>query len=232
LSGRWQDGEIGQWEDLADNLMSIKVIIFDFDGTLADTLDAVVRITNRLAIEFGYKPTAPEELAKIRNLSSREIINQSGISLFKIPFLLNKLKTALRNEIQYLNTITGIKEALIILKKEGNKLGILTSNSEENVKIFLEKHEMKELFDFIYSENKLFSKHKTLRKFINQNNLSKEEVIYVGDETRDIEASKKIAIKVIAVSWGFNTGEALAKSKPDFLIHKPSELIEVMGRLS
>jgi beta-phosphoglucomutase-like phosphatase (HAD superfamily) len=105
LSGRWQDGEIGQWEDLAGKLMSIKVIIFDFDGTLADTLDAVVRITNRLAIEFGYKPTAPEELAKIRNLSSREIINQSGISLFKIPFLLNKLKIALRNEIQYLKKL-------------------------------------------------------------------------------------------------------------------------------
>lgn len=211
--------------------MTIKVIIFDFDGTLADTLDAVVRITNRLAVEFGYKPTAPEELAKIRNLSSREIIKQSGISIFKIPFLLNKLKTALRNEIQYLNTISGIKEALTTLKNQGNKLGILTSNSAENVSIFLAKHEMQDLFDFVYSENKLFSKHKVIRKFMHRNSLTPEEVIYVGDETRDIEASKKIAIKVIAVSWGFNSGEALAKSKPDFLIHQPSELIEVMGRL-
>ena len=211
--------------------MTIKVIIFDFDGTLADTLDAVVKITNRLALEFGYKPTAPEELAKIRSLSSREIIKQSGISIFKIPFLLNKLKAALRNEIQYLNTIDGIKEALITLKNQGNKLGILTSNSAENVSIFLAKHEMQDLFDFVYSENKLFSKHRVISKFMQRNSLTPEEVIYVGDETRDIEASKKVAIKVIAVSWGFNSGEALAKSKPDFLIHQPSELIEVMGRL-
>jgi phosphoglycolate phosphatase-like HAD superfamily hydrolase len=63
------------------------------------------------------------------------------------------------------------------------------------------------------------------------NNLSSEEVIYVGDETRDIEASKKINIKVIAVSWGFNSGEVLAKHNPDFLIHKPSELIEVLRSL-
>jgi phosphoglycolate phosphatase-like HAD superfamily hydrolase len=64
-----------------------------------------------------------------------------------------------------------------------------------------------------------------------QNHLSAEEIVYVGDETRDIEASKKIHVKVIAVSWGFNSREALAKQKPEFLIHKPSELIEVMVSL-
>lgn len=211
--------------------MSVKVIIFDFDGTLADTLDALVSITNRLAVEFGYKQTAPEELAQIRNLSSREIVEQSGISIFKIPFLLKKIKSALRNDIQELNPILGIKEALIKLKNKGTKLGILTSNSEENVKIFLTEHGMEELFSFIYSGTSLFGKHKVIRKFMKQNNLNSDEVIYVGDETRDIESSKKINIKVIAVSWGFNSGEALAKQKPDFLIHQPCELIEVMGSL-
>jgi len=208
--------------------MSVKVIIFDFDGTLADTLDAVVTITNRLAVEFGYKPTAPEELAQIRNLSSREIVKQSGISIFKIPFLLRKLKADLRNDIQHLNPIVGIKEALIQLKDEGNVLGILTSNSEENVKLFLKKHRMQELFSFIYSETKLFSKHKAISKFLKQNYLTPEDVIYVGDETRDIEASKKIHVKVIAVTWGFNSKEALVKHNPDFLIHQPNELSEVI----
>jgi phosphoglycolate phosphatase-like HAD superfamily hydrolase len=211
--------------------MTVKVIMFDFDGTLADTLDTLVTITNRLALEFGYKPTAPEQLAQIRNLSSREIVMQSGISIFKIPFLLKKIKGNLHNEIQYLNSIPGIKEALIQLKYEGNILGILTSNSEENVRIFLNKQGMEELFSFVYSETTLFSKHKIIRKFMKENYLSSEEIVYVGDETRDIESSKKIPIKVIAVSWGFNSREVLAKHKPDFLIHKPSELIEVMGSL-
>jgi phosphoglycolate phosphatase-like HAD superfamily hydrolase len=211
--------------------MTVKVIMFDFDGTLADTLDTLVTITNRLALEFGYKPTAPEELAQIRNLSSREIVMQSGISIFKIPFLLKKIKGNLHNEIQYLNSIPGIKEALIQLKYEGNILGILTSNSEENVRIFLNKQGMEELFSFVYSETTLFSKHRIIRKFMKENYLSSEEIVYVGDETRDIESSKKIPIKVIAVSWGFNSREVLAKHKPDFLIHKPSELIEVMGSL-
>lgn len=211
--------------------MSVKVIIFDFDGTLADTLDAVVSITNRLAGEYGYKPTTPDELAQIRNLSSSEIIKQSGISIFKIPFLLRRVTEYLRNDIQKLNPIIGIKDALTQLKKEGITLGILTSNSEENVKIFLENHGMQNLFSFIYSETRLFSKHRIIRKFMKKNNLNPEEVIYVGDETRDIEASKRIHIKVIAVSWGFNSREALAKQNPDFLVYKPSELLEVMGSL-
>lgn len=212
--------------------MSVKVVIFDFDGTLADTLDAIVKITNRLAGEYGYKPTAPEELTQIRNLSSREIVKQSGISLFKLPFLLKRVKADLRNDIQQLNPIVGIKESLIKLKAEGNRLGILTSNSEENVISFLKKHEMIELFSFIYSGTQLFSKHKIILNIIKRNKLNPEEVIYVGDETRDIEAAKKINSKVIAVSWGFNTKEALARHNPDFLIHQPSELLDVMGSLA
>ena len=77
----------------------------------------------------------------------------------------------------------------------------------------------------------MFSKHKVLRKFLQKNFLTPEEVIYVGDETRDIEAAKKIKMKAIAVSWGFNSKEALAAQNPEFLIHKPNELIDVIGML-
>lgn len=215
----------------APNSLMEKVIIFDFDGTLADTLDAIVNITNHLAEEFGYEPTAPEELAQIRNLSSREIIRQSGISIFKIPFLLRRVRNGLRNDIQQINPIWGIKETLIQLKNDGNQLGILTSNSEGNVKTFLEKHGIEDLFIFIHSGATLFGKHKIIRKLMQEKKLISEQVIYVGDETRDIEASRKINIKVIAVSWGFNSKEALAKANPDFLIDRPSELLEDMGSL-
>jgi phosphoglycolate phosphatase len=211
--------------------MSIKVIIFDFDGTLADTFDVLVSITNRLAIEFGYKPTVREELDRLRNMSSREIVARSGVSLFKIPFLLNRVKEDLRDQIENVNIVPGIKEALTHLKDEGHNLGILTSNSEENVRSVLKQNGMHDLFSFVYSETNLFSKHRILKKFINKNHLRTEEVIYVGDETRDIEASKRIHIKVIAVSWGFNSTEALTHYKPDFLIQQPSELIEVMRNL-
>jgi len=208
--------------------MTVKVIIFDFDGTIADTLDAIVSITNRLAEEFGYKQTSQEDLAILRNLTSRQIIKQSGVSIFKIPFLIKKVKAELNNEIQELSAFIGIKEAFIELKSQGNRLGIVTSNSKENVTAFLHKNGLQELFDFIYSAPTIFGKSKVINRIVKTENIKLEDVIYVGDETRDIEAAKKTHIKAIAVTWGFNSKEVLAEQNPDFLIHKPNELIEAI----
>ncbi len=209
--------------------MTQKVIIFDFDGTIADTVDALVSIANRLAKEFGYVQISSEELALLRNLTSREIIKYSGISVFKIPFLVKKVKGELKDKIPELKPIPGIKEALTVLKIEGHRLGIITSNSKENVTEFLEINDLDNLFEFIYSGVTIFGKTTIINNVLRQKQIKSEEVIYVGDETRDIEASKKANIKVIAVTWGFNSSEILAKQNPNSLIHHPSELLEVVN---
>ncbi len=209
--------------------MTQKVIIFDFDGTIADTVDALVSIANRLAIDFGYKQISPEQLAFLKNLTSREIIKYSGVSLFKIPFLVKQVKGELKNKIPELKPIPGIKEALTELQNQGYKLGIITSNSKENVTRFLTINDLNHLFDFIYSGITIFGKTTIINNVLRQKQLKPQEVIYVGDETRDIEASKKANIQVIAVTWGFNSPEVLAKQNPDYLIQQPSELLEVMN---
>jgi phosphoglycolate phosphatase len=208
--------------------MTQKVIVFDFDGTIADTVDALVTIVNRLALEFGYRQITPEELALLRNFTSREIIKYSGVSLFKIPFLLKKVKGELKHKIQELKPIPAIDAALIELHNHGYKLGIITSNSQENVTAFLKNNQLEEYFEFIYSGVTIFGKTTIINNVLKQKNLATESVIYVGDETRDIEASQKANIQVIAVSWGFNSPEALAKQNPDFLINHPRELLEVI----
>ena len=58
--------------------------------------------------------------------------------------------------------------------------------------------------------------------------LSKSDVYFVGDEVRDIEAGKKAGIKTIAVSWGYNTKDALAKEQPDYIIDTPLDLKTVV----
>jgi len=208
--------------------MTQKVIIFDFDGTIADTVDALVSIANRLAVDFGYIQITPEQLAFLKNLTSREIIKYSGVSLFKIPFLVKKVKAELKSKIPELKPIPGIQEALTELQNEGYKLGIITSNSQDNVNQFLTINDLNYLFDFIYSGITIFGKTTIINNLLRQKQLKPQEVIYVGDETRDIEASKKSNIKVIAVTWGFNSLEVLAKQNPDFLIRQPSELLDVI----
>ena len=205
-----------------------KVIIFDFDGTIADTVEALVIIANRLAIEFNYPQITLEELALLRNLTSREIIKYSGISVFKIPFLVKKVKGELKRKIPELKPISGIKEALLILKEKNYRLGIITSNSEDNVKQFLNINDLDDIFEFIYSGVTIFGKTTIINNVLKQKQIKSSEAIYVGDETRDIEASQKANIKVIAVTWGFNNEEVLAKQNPDFVIREPRELLEVI----
>jgi len=208
--------------------MTQKVIIFDFDGTIADTVDALVTIANGLAVEFSYAQITSEELIILRNLTSREIFKYSGIPLFKIPFLLKKVKRQLKNKIPELKPIPGIQSALVELKDNGNRLGIITSNSKDNVKEFLKINNMDSLFEFIHTGVTIFGKTTIINNVLRQKQLKTQEVIYVGDETRDIEASRKANIRVISVTWGFNSEEALAKQNPDFLIHHPQELVEVI----
>jgi phosphoglycolate phosphatase len=212
--------------------MNQKVIIFDFDGTIADTVDALVNVANRLAVKFGYIQITPEELCILRNLTSREIIKYSGISIFKIPFLVKKVKSELKNKIHELKPIPGMQEALTELNNEGHRLGIITSNSQENVVEFLRMNQLDNLFEFVYSGVTIFGKTTIINNVLRQKQIKLQETIYVGDETRDIEASKKANIRVVAVTWGFNSQEALSKQKPDFLINHPSELLNVVNQSS
>ena len=207
------------------------VIIFDFDGTIADTLVAIADITNRLAPVFGYSPAGPERLKFLQNLSAQQLLKQSEISVFKIPFLLRRVKSELRQEIPQLNLIPGMGNVLKTLAAQEHTLGIVTSNSAENVNLFLKKHDLARLFSFIHTGTTLLGKSKVFKQVLRQKKLTANQVLYVGDETRDIEAAQKISIRIVAVSWGFNSRQALFSKNPDFLIDHPNELIQIVNQL-
>ncbi|MGI0481453.1 HAD-IA family hydrolase [Geminocystis sp. CENA526] len=207
-----------------------KVIIFDFDGTIADSRNTLLEIGNNLAPEYGFDRVTEDEIIRLSNLSSRDILYQSSIPAYKIPFLLRKVKKELNQQIGNLQPFKGIKEMLNSLKQQGFLLGIVTSNLKENVLEFLSHNKLEIYFDFVYSASTLFGKDRILKKIIKQHDFPLESIFYVGDETRDIEAARKSKIKMIAVTWGFNSAQVLTQYNPDFLIHHPQELIEIFDR--
>lgn len=208
--------------------MQKKVLIFDFDGTLADTLPRIVDITNSLASEFGYPPSSNEDVSQIRQLGAWQVIQRSGVSIFKLPSLIRRIQKELSKEIEHTKLFSDMAETLSKLKDNGHTLGIVSSNSSENVNKFLEINHLEHLFDFVVSSTTLFGKHRSLKKIIWQQHLNLDHVIYIGDETRDIEAAKKIGIKIIAVGWGFNSVEILTTYKPTYLLHSPLEILGVI----
>ena len=211
--------------------MTARVVLFDFDGTIADTYQAIANITNQLSEEFGYKTLNQDELLLLKNLSSREIVKRSEISIFKLPFLLRRVRSELSKEIAELPPINDIHQVLFDLKNRGYILGIVTSNIKKNVEIFLTNNRLNSLFSFIYSSTAIFGKHRVINQVIKDNKLNKSYVTYIGDETRDIRSARKSKIGVIAVSWGFNSADILQKYQPDFLVEQPHELLQAIALL-
>jgi len=209
--------------------MTIKLIIFDFDGTIADTYQVVVKIVNSLSNEFGYQPLDAKTQKLLRDLSSKEIIQQSGISIFKLPFLAKRVQLELGNYIQDIEAFVGIPEVLMALKQQNYHVGIVTSNIQANVDIFLERQNLTGVFDFVYASTTVFGKHRIINRAIKNLQLSKEQVVYVGDETRDIRSARKSGVGIISVDWGFHSAQLLNQHQPDVLATAPSEILDAIS---
>jgi len=209
---------------------STPTLIFDFDGTICNSLDAAILSLNQFSEKYGYKKITPDMVPQLRLKSSHDVLKELGVSLIQLPFLAPAVKKAFFQLVPQLKPFDGILETFEFLKQRKIRCGILTSNSKETVTHFNEMNHLS-YFDFIYSGVSFFGKDKTLNRAIKNHQLSKSEVIYVGDETRDIEAARQVGIKMISVSWGFHSSELLKQYSPDYLIHHPHELREIVGEI-
>ena len=201
--------------------------MFDFDGTIVDSYDTMVEIFNQMAHELEIEPLSKEELRNLRDMTPKEVLKALGVPLIRLPGYL----VTVRNEyIKHINTLHYIPGIEVILRElsANYHFSIITSNDEEAVSMFLQRHGIRELFNPIYSAANIFGKHKVIQKLMKERKLDAKTTIYVGDEVRDIEASKKVGIDIISVSWGLNSHEILAKYTPTYLIDKPEELNTIL----
>ncbi|MEO0947901.1 MAG: HAD-IA family hydrolase [Cyanobacteria bacterium J06641_5] len=209
-----------------------QVLIFDFDGTIADTQATFIKIANRLAPDFGYQTLEPEQINRLRNLRPREVIKASGLPFYKVPFFLRRAKRQLSHEIRNIQPIAGMDEALRELHASGYRLGIVTSNLPANVKIFLELHKLQDLFEFVRAGIAIFGKSRSLHGALRELSLPPSAAVYCGDEVRDIEAAHHCGIRVLAVGWGFNSREALLRAQPDAFSTEPRQLAEAIAQMT
>jgi phosphoglycolate phosphatase len=206
----------------------VKVILFDFDGTIVDSVQVGIAITNRLAAEFHFPPFDEETLEELKKLGSREALRRSRIPVWKLPFLIRRFAEELNREIPSLQLFPEMRQTLLELKQQGYLLGIVSTNSVKNIQEFLRIQALTSMFDVVSASYALFGKSRLIRKILQQHRLQASEVYYVGDETRDIEAANKSGVQSIAATWGLNSAEILAANHPNFLIHSPKELLTLI----
>jgi len=207
--------------------MKFKILVFDFDGTIANTLTHAYGILNQLSFEYGFKPLMEKDLSEAKNMNATQLIRFLKVPKRKIPLILAKGRQMLRHDITRVQLCEGMEQTLNHLNEKGWYMGIITSNSVDNVQLFLSSKNL-HCFNFISSVGKLSGKHKHIRAVLRTFSLKPENLLFIGDETRDVKAAKKLNVPVAACTWGFNNEEALMAYKPDFLVKNPAELMEVI----
>ncbi|KAB2643802.1 MAG: HAD-IA family hydrolase [Verrucomicrobia bacterium] len=201
-----------------------KVLIFDFDGTVADTRTIALRILNELSQEFHFRSLPEEEIHEARNMTVQKLISFLGVSRWRVPMIARRGLAKFQERISEVKPIAEMPEILAELKSRGFQLGILTSNSEFSVTAFLKQHHI-DCFEFISTSSKLLGKSREIRKLMKEHQWNADEIIYIGDETRDIEATKSVPIRIAAVTWGYNSASILATMDPDFIFDQPKQLL-------
>jgi len=206
-----------------------KNIIFDFDGTIADTIPVMRTIAQNIANEGSFGLKLDEDTWEwVRGHHLLELPKKFGVPMYKVPGLILKGREQLKKQIFTVPLCNGIRVLMDTLKNEGITYSILSSSKRDMIQQFLLKQEIASYFTFVHSELNLFGKDKALIKLMRQHDFKPDETVYVGDEVRDYEACAKINLDCISVTWGLNSRKALEGAGSTYVVDTTQELLELI----
>ncbi len=203
----------------------IKYIIFDFDGVIADSYAKTGEIFDRLKAQ--HSEMKDFDYSTIREFGTAEAIKKSTMNTLKMLMIYKKAQKKYSDELSDLDCIEGMPEVIDILSKKFS-LGILSSNIKKTINNFLDKNELTPYFDFISLEKSMFGKDKVMKKLLKKLGVKPSEVLYIGDEDRDIVAMKKVGVTIISVPWGFNSYALLKKNDPNHIAKDPKDILKII----
>ncbi|KPN95369.1 HAD-IA family hydrolase [Lysinibacillus sp. ZYM-1] len=205
----------------------MKYIIFDFDGTLADSTAVFASAWNTLAQKYKFKGIELKEIDTLKKLSISERSKLFDFPMYKLPMILPQFYKLYRQSLNDVHLFEGMKEVLLEIDRRGYKILIISSNSKDNILEFLKMNGIHCVADVLCS-NRIFGKDKVMRKFLQESNVSSSDVLYIGDEQRDIIACKKAGIPIIWVEWGYDAIEVIQKEEPEYKVATPEEILEII----
>lgn len=201
-----------------------RLVIFDFDGTLADSGDWFVSIVDTLAERFKFRSVDAEEVEMLRGRTSSEVIRYLGIPRWKLPAIGRYVHALLAQQTDRIALFDGIGEVLRELTAQGVRIALVTSNAEHNARAILGPANAA-LIERFECGASLFGKARRYRRVLRKTGMAAAEVISIGDETRDVAAARKVGIPAGAVLWGYANRDALTQAQPDFLFERPEEVL-------
>lgn len=189
--------------------MPYSLLIFDFDGTLADTMHWFHELMDLAADEHGFRRMDPSRTEAYRGLDARELMRELEVPLWKLPAVTATVRRGMQRHIDQVKLFAGVEEMLMGLRKHGIRTAIVSSNTRHNVERVL-RPKFTAMIDEFGCGASIFGKRRHLQAVLRAIPTPREKVLCLGDEIRDAEAAASLGLDFAAVGWGYATTEALA----------------------
>jgi phosphoglycolate phosphatase len=193
--------------------MRYRLVIFDLDGTLADSFAWVVDNVNAVADRFGFRRVADDEIEALRLVGPRELLAHLEVPRWKLPRISRHIRQ-LKAQHDGIGLFPGVDAMLQSLVRQGVATAMVSSDHEENVRRTLGPANVAHIGHFACGAS-LFGKAAKFRQVMRQAGIGAGDTLAVGDELRDLEAARKAGIAFGAVAWGYANPAVLVAQRPD-----------------
>jgi len=205
--------------------MRYRLAIFDFDGTLADTLPWSIGAMNELAERYRFRRVREEEVEAMRGWEVRRIVEHLGVPMWRMPTIVRAMRERMAASVERIPLFPGVERMLEELEARGVVIAVVTSNSEANVRAVLGPRGAARVRHF-GAGAPIFGKRPRMRKVLRDSGVPAARAIAVGDEIRDLEAARAEGIAFGAVTWGYGSREALAALRPEEIFDSVEEIVQ------
>lgn len=199
-------------------------IVFDFDGTIADAEEAILKIYGPLAEQYNWPKLTRKDYYRLKKDSPREIMKWANIKIWQLPKLLKVGRAEYKKHAAEIKLFEQMPEVLEKLS-EDNDIYILSSNDRETVKSILKKNKLNAKVSILHG-SPLFGKDKALKKLLKTKKYQAKRSWMIGDEIRDMEAGKKAGINTIGVTWGLQNEKGIKRANPGNIAKKPHDILK------
>jgi len=205
--------------------MRYSLVIFDLDGTLADSFPWFIGSLNNVADAFRLRRVGEHEIEPLRRADVPEILKHLGVPRWKLPMIARYMRKLKSTQLDTISLFPGVGDMLRTLKDGGVKLTLVSSDNEENAKVVLGP-ENAALFSDYNCSAALFGKAGKFRRVMKRAGVEPGRVLAIGDEARDINAARAAGIDFAAVTWGYTAPEKLLTFKPDIVFEHMTDITQ------
>ena len=207
-------------------------VVFDLDGTLANTFPTVLRIFNRLMSERTGREWKLAELAPYFGPPETVMIQRIFTDSAEQEAIISEYFRLCREDGHEIEAFDGIRDLVHSLRDAGVRLGVYSGANTEAARIRIGHAGLLEYFEEVVGGDAVsnYKPHpEGLLKLIEQFAVDPRRTAYIGDMVADVEAGRSAGVTTVAVTWGAGKREALAAAGPDYLIDDPLMLHAVFG---